>query len=498
MIRSVIGAVIAFAIVALVITRADAEPAAGFDHLGHRTRVEVSGQPNPPCLACHPLTPAGMLAARPDHRACFPCHGPAPRRGAAPLSPPPATCLACHPAASLATRKPTLATPIYGPEHEYGVQLDHARHGDACASCHRTADFAPPAPRAHARCVGCHLTRAPLMTACEDCHPGAVGPDTRPHLISAPLSVAAAYSHRRHGDRIGAVVKPAATCAGCHQAITQTHGGELPTPTAAACSSGGCHDGGAASAITAACTRCHVTAAPRWPAPPPPIRFSHRDHATLTAIDACAACHTLDAHGQPTAPSHAACSDAACHARDFGSPTPTTCGACHLAREPWRKMIADQRPPDDNELGVALSHRLHPGPCTDCHQLSTPRHPLRPPRGHGACTTSGCHAADRGPAPRLTACAGCHQPGVVDARRRRRSLALWSVAATFDHDRHRVSPRDGRALACTACHTAAASDGPMPAPTKPTCAPCHDGVVAFKMTGHGCARCHGGATPEIP
>jgi hypothetical protein len=27
-------------------------------------------------------------------------------------------------------------------------------------------------------------------------------------------------------------------------------------------------------------------------------------------------------------------------------------------------------------------------------------------------------------------------------------------------------------------------------PPKKTCAPCHDGRTAFKMTGHGCARCH--------
>jgi hypothetical protein len=28
-------------------------------------------------------------------------------------------------------------------------------------------------------------------------------------------------------------------------------------------------------------------------------------------------------------------------------------------------------------------------------------------------------------------------------------------------------------------------------PEKAACATCHDGKAAFKMTGHGCARCHG-------
>ncbi len=481
--------------------------AAGFDHLLHRTRVEVSGQTNPPCSGCHRLTASGLLASRPDHAACFPCHGPAPRAAATVTSPPPAVCIACHPPAGLASRRPTLASVIYGPDREYGLQLDHAVHAAPCDRCHGTATAAPPVtapPRPHARCTGCHLTQAPLMAACEGCHPSEIGPDTGPHLRPPLLSVASTYSHRAHAARAGAA--PAATCAACHQAIRVTHDRALPTPTAAACGASGCHDGAAAFALTVACTRCHGVPADRsWP-PSPQTRFGHRAHEALTTIAACDHCHGLDGRGQPTAPPHAACSDGACHGADFGSPTPTTCGACHLASEPWRHLLADQRPPNDTELGVTLSHRRHLGPCADCHQLTTALHALRPARGHGACTSAGCHAVDRGPAPRLTACVGCHQPGVVDERRRRRSLALWSVAATFDHARHQVDPRDHQALACTACHgsgprgpdgASADPDEPMPAPAKPTCAPCHDGAIAFKMTGHGCARCHGRA-PEPP
>jgi hypothetical protein len=335
------------------------------------------------------------------------------------------------------------------------------------------------------------------MTACAACHPAEIGAEPRPHLIATPLSVARTFSHERHAPRA-----PATTCTSCHQAIAATSARELPTPPASTCDVAGCHDARAAFAITVACTRCHTApaGAPPSPAPSPQLRFVHRQHEALTAIEACAGCHRLDARGEPTVPGHDSCSDAACHRADFTSPAPTTCGACHLSSEPWRHLLPDQRPPADTELGVALSHRRHPGDCAGCHRLTTARHALRPPRGHAACTAAGCHAADRGPAPRLDACAACHQPGVVDERRRRRSLALWSVAATFDHDRHALDPRDGRPLACTACHDPAATDAvgdaPPPPPSKPRCAPCHDGAIAFKMTGHGCARCHAAARAE--
>ena len=35
----------------------------------------------------------------------------------------------------------------------------------------------------------------------------------------------------------------------------------------------------------------------------------------------------------------------------------------------------------------------------------------------------------------------------------------------------------------------------VPAPAKQTCVGCHDGARAFKITGHGCARCHGKGKP---
>lgn len=485
--------VLAVALVVLVVTGARAARAGGFDHLAHRTRLEVAGAEQPACVRCHPVTAAGALAARPGHAACFPCHGPAPRATARPPAAPSPVCAACHVPTARGGRPPLTAA--YGPERDHGLQLDHARHAAPCEGCHPAMTAAtPPARPAHARCASCHRTTAPTMTTCGGCHPAEVNPQPGPVLVPGPIAVGAAYDHARHAAR--APGHPAARCEACHQAVAASHGATLPAPSAAACGAAGCHDGGAAFALTTACTRCHTTARRGGGSPPPQRRFLHRDHAALTAIDACQRCHGLAADGQPTAPTHAACADAACHASDFGRPDPITCGACHLAADPWRHLLPDQRPPDDTELGVVLPHARHPARCAACHQRTTAGHPLRPPRGHTACTGGGCHAATAGPAPRLGACAACHQPGATDERRRRRSLAVWSVAATFDHDRHALDPRDGRPTPCAACHPPPDEAGgidDVPRPAKASCAPCHDGTTAFKLTGHGCARCHRGA-----
>jgi c(7)-type cytochrome triheme protein len=72
------------------------------------------------------------------------------------------------------------------------------------------------------------------------------------------------------------------------------------------------------------------------------------------------------------------------------------------------------------------------------------------------------------------------------------------VRATFDHAPHRRTA-SGEAVPCTSCHLAmvAAPDvAAIPTPPKATCAPCHDGRAAFKLTGHGCARCHRSPSPR--
>ncbi|HEY6178436.1 MAG TPA: cytochrome c3 family protein, partial [Kofleriaceae bacterium] len=61
----------------------------------------------------------------------------------------------------------------------------------------------------------------------------------------------------------------------------------------------------------------------------------------------------------------------------------------------------------------------------------------------------------------------------------------------FDHASH-ARAADGQPLACVACHVEL--HGPdvavLATPAKATCAPCHDGTTAFKLTGITCTRCH--------
>jgi c(7)-type cytochrome triheme protein len=91
-----------------------------------------------------------------------------------------------------------------------------------------------------------------------------------------------------------------------------------------------------------------------------------------------------------------------------------------------------------------------------------------------------------GVAPTLATCGGCHTLGLAAARVHDRELAPWSVRRAFDHGAHTGS-------ACASCHVdvAAADPAAMPTPAKATCAPCHDGKTAFKLTGTSCKRCHG-------
>jgi hypothetical protein len=67
------------------------------------------------------------------------------------------------------------------------------------------------------------------------------------------------------------------------------------------------------------------------------------------------------------------------------------------------------------------------------------------------------------------------------------------VRTTFDHASH-ARASGGTALACETCHVDlhAADVLALPTPPKATCAPCHDGTAAFKLTGTACTRCHQG------
>jgi len=301
-------------------------------------------------------------------------------------------------------------------------------------------------------------------------------------LITNPTPPVA-FSHPRHAAR-GAAGK---ACAGCHGATTTAPIQRAPV---AACTI--CHDGTAAFATTATCTRCHDAAPPTaWSPPPPGTRFSHASHGA--AATACTTCHALAASGEPTVAGHAAC--AGCHLLHPGMPPRTkreeteepVCTACHEGTEPWRHLVADRPPPDDTEVGASLDHGKHAATCETCHRRSTPTRELRMPHGHAACSGRGCHATAGGPAPALATCDGCHRLGLAAERLAKRTAAPWTVRTTFGHARHGAG-----AAACATCHTKleGAQLLDVPTPAKATCAPCHDGRAAFKLTGTTCRKCH--------
>jgi c(7)-type cytochrome triheme protein len=313
------------------------------------------------------------------------------------------------------------------------------------------------------------------MTSCDPCHAPAAGEPDPPKLQPAVYEMKGSFSHGKHAARGGG----GKLCATCHAAVMKSDDQYLPRPDAKTCATAGCHDG-TVFAITAACTRCHAD--PGKSIERPKLeRFSHAHHAVAQLP--CASCHVVKGT-EVVSVGHAAC--AKCHADEFGTLKPHICLACHQSIEPWRHLIVDRLPPPATEFGATLRHDHHDKPCADCHKLDTAGHELRTPRGHASC--NGCHLASGGPAPQLGECEGCHSAGLQSMRDIVRAGAAWSVRKKFHHARHTAS-------ACTDCHTDlhAASVAELATPAKATCARCHEGRTAFKLTGTTCTRCHPGA-----
>ena len=475
---------------------ADTAPA-GFDHNLHARDWNTAGNETPiPCTRCHTLQ-NGLLVGRPDHAACFgACHGPVPAKGVRGqkiliAENQARTCANCHTAAALARpfdKKLAVPYPPYAPS-DFALAANHKSHASVgCVSCHVATKGAP-----HRRCVACHdgsggSGKAAAMTTCEPCHTPGSGAPLPPHLAEPVNTVTATFSHPKHAARGGR----GALCITCHAPITETNDNILPRTQATSCAINGCHDGAPVFAITASCTRCHTAAPAKYDQKLRDVRFSHATHKD-TGLP-CTGCHPLSGVEVITA-NHTPC--VTCHADDFTRREPLYCSACHNSTEPWRKLIADRAPAPRTEFGATLDHSrdAHERACTTCHSLATAGSQLRPPRGHRACTGSGCHAPASGPDPKLGACEGCHQLSLSTTRIAQRIGAQWSVRATFTHASHTRS-KDGGELACTACHVDLGSNvAAMPTPPKSTCVPCHDGATAFKLTGTGCTRCHPGPPP---
>jgi c(7)-type cytochrome triheme protein len=471
----------------------------GFEHNLHDRDVAVSGGDSLPCARCHAIK-GGMLVGRPDHAACFgACHGPAPRRGArngADNGRPGdrlAICTACHAEATLVAPNPS-AFPVHYPPYtldpNFAITVGHKRHREiACAQCHGGKK-----PASHKRCTGCHdgtgaAGHGPAMTACTGCHKPATGAPLPPSIIHAEINAKGAFSHARHAARSA----EGAVCTTCHQAVLNSDDNVLPAPSAKTCAAARCHDGTRAFAITATCTRCHRDPNQSgFKVERPSARYVHATHTEVHLP--CATCHPLTRTGEVVVVGHAPC--ATCHAEDFGLRRPRICGACHNATEPWRALIADRGPPERTEFGATLDHGKHAAACTSCHVLTTPVTQLRPPRGHRACTGKACHAVTGGPAPQLGACESCHRQGLALDRQVARLAAPWSVRTRFDHASH-AKASASNPVGCNACHVdlRAPDVTALGTPPKATCAPCHDGATAFKLTGTTCTRCHPGARP---
>ncbi|MBL9017018.1 MAG: hypothetical protein JNL83_22725 [Myxococcales bacterium] len=460
---------------------------ADFDHNLHDRDIAVSGSEAIACTACHAMK-AGALIGKPDHGSCFgTCHGAPPRKGAKPADVAPAQqrmCGNCHAANS--------AKALYPPYQatDFALAMPHKGHKDvACGSCHFVKTKAP-----HARCAGCHDgARAPTMSRCAACHTPGSGSPLPPRMREPFDTVTSEFSHPAHAARGAA----GAECTTCHAELLGTDDSLLPRPKMKSCGIAGCHDAKAAFSVNVACTRCHSSPPPRrFEVERPTERYLHATTHKDVKLP-CSACHPLAATGEPLVTGHQAC--VPCHEERFaerrrpsepvapGAPK-QICGACHSATEPWRKLTADRRPPERTEFGATLSHDKHPRlACAACHSLTTATVQLRPPRGHQACTGAACHAVKGGPAPELTACESCHELGLATKREQVRATVAWSVRATFDH-----GPHPGE---CASCHDDLHGDGiiALAAPKKPSCAPCHDGGRAFKLTGTTCTRCHVGA-----
>lgn len=477
----------------------------GFDHILHRGEVESKAIDNPSCTSCHSVDRAGFLRGRLDHATCFDkCHGaaPAPRRGRQPYAIDEdrrEVCSACH----AESEQSAWARGRPGPnrpnrrsgDSEFAIHMSHQAHAavpQGCRKCHGVpADErrAAPTGRAHSRCVGCHnqpdaRTR---MSQCEACHQPSIGPRDRPRLDPGLFPVGKLFSHRAHLARGGQALE---RCDDCHRAVTATEDNQIPAPSKERCRS--CHDGVQAFSTTeTACRKCHVE--PALPLDRPIAERAHFDHRQHDQRS-CADCH---GEAASKTDAHAPCSDSGCHQPQFAEAASPICTICHNRTEPWLKLHLDPRPRSRRDFGIDFSHRAHgteaAGKVTDdcgrCHRPE-PSGRFGPSRGHAACTGDGCH--DHGQNPAMSACDGCHRLGSAQLYEQRRRARSWSVRQRFRHVGHLARP-NGAPVPCTSCHTDIADTESLrdiDPPAKLTCAGCHDGGEAFKLTGHTCQRCH--------
>ena len=281
---------------------------------------------------------------------------------------------------------------------------------------------------------------------------------------------------------------------------------------------------GFAVAVLATVTALGLSVA--WAAGPPLVpkgerKFDHDKHASILGANSqtaeCATCHKVGADGKSVGRDHARCDGGKCHNLDqaklscdfvkvSGPKSPARqCQICHV---PSRKECL---PSDLPALTASASfvptfaHDKHlklggvgQKDCASCHKAEAGE---PAPDIHNSCAgdpkspnkRGGCHGDSANPIP-MTKCNSCH----VDQSKAPKAPArdAFSVATTFNHDRHNLK----RNLTnCGLCHAslATAASGVFPKPPMVGCATanCHDGKGAFPAFGTNCTKCHKSSEP---
>jgi len=485
-----------------------------FDHDRHVRAASASGK-QADCKDCHRYDASGTLRGGKEHERCASCHTypsscstlkqPGPKG-------PARVCEVCH----VAKRRDCLPHDLPPPPaaDSFTARFTHGKHlalGQSiekdCAQCHQAqAPAGTPPVQAHKLCAGCHNPNGarPTMADCKQCH---AAPVAKTAASSDPFRLAG-FDHKNHHGK-----SRQASCLGCHDKLVGAGDAALPRPTMLGCQ-GKCHDGQKAfAAVGTSCTECH-----RGTAPPattrPDVVFFHGAHAGRSVkINDCATCHSVESDGRLTPPlankDHMPCAASGCHQAEFASRTPKICGVCHDQVAPWQHVTSRAREAATSEWYESIDHAAHlktlarevagqgsNAACATCHGDKLAGGPR--PGGHDGCV--GCHG--KGQAPVMSQCGACH----VQEAPQRRAPSAWSVRPAFEkidgHVKHAFDPRTKRQTSCTDCHAQVAKAktlADVAPPAMNDCdGACHNGKIAFKTTGFGCARCHTRAAGGTP
>jgi c(7)-type cytochrome triheme protein len=358
----------------------------------------------------------------------------------------------------------------------------------------------------HKACASCHAKKVrPLMKECRGCH-----------SLRAGREVAVAKSSTWYNDRVRYAFWHKAhekdsrnkDCQACHANVRVGAGEAVPLPTMESCES--CHNGKVAfDARGTQCRKCHlVPAGLGTPMSAAQSQYKHNVHANAGLALRCDGCHGSSAEGKikfPGGDNHKPCANLGCHGNDFRRSNSKICTTCHAHSDPWRANPARSPRDRSGEFFVGFSHKNHDKRirdqkgCGTCHptQAGLPAAAIDPSwlaPAHRDCAA--CHAEFARPA--MSDCGGCHKLEPTSKSAAAETDPKWRVRAKFQHETHRQDARSGQQLGCTACHGDVLSVAPgarIPRPSMKDCSTCHNGTVAFKTTGHDCAKCHGPASP---